>query len=301
MADENKKVQPEDVKKAMQEIADIKEQVTEGSEMKKEENKDVKKDETKKQATNEAVDETIQAAKEFADDATEKAKEMYEAALPHAKKAKEKLGKWAKFAYNHPKFKDFVVVFGVLIYLLLFFNINHFLMGYFNIGHFDWNAPKFGFSEMGWGDFFVLALVAIPLLMIGTLTKASFYNLAPKSWASTKNRYGIETMREHEELKEAGFIGKTWIYLKRFYRFMVLVFMIVFSPMLPFWAVWLLLASYLYFNTEFFTFWRLVLLTMPAVIAYDRLWVNINWWATKRRNTDIGGAPEGDNSDVVDE
>ena len=217
-----------------------------------------------------------------------------------ANKAKEKLKSISKWAYNHPKFKDWIVVSGVLVYLLAFFNINTFLLGYFNIGHFDFDAPMFGFSEMGWLDFLVLAIVTVPLISIGTLTKASFYNLAPKAWSSTKNRYGIEAMRESEEWKDAWFIGKIWIILKKTYRFFVLVFMVVFSPMLPFWIVWGLLASYLYFNTEFFTFWRLVLLTMPAVIAYDRLWVNINWWATKRRNTDIGGSPEGNNEDVED-
>ena len=57
--------------------------------------------------------------------------------------------------------------------------------------------------------------------------------------------------------------------------------------MSSFIIIWGLIAAALVIYVDFFTWWRIALLTMLAIIVADRIWVDITRWATKRYASNI--------------
>ncbi len=192
-----------------------------------------------------------------------------------------------KDMYAHENFKSWVSIFAILIYILAFTAINSFFYDMVSIGSFDWDAPKFGYSELSFGDFVLFGLMMFPIIMIGILTKNSFQNLAPESWGATMNRFANQARNDDINWEKAWLIGKIWIVFKRIFRFIAPIVMVLFSKMSSFIIIWGLIAAALVIYVDFFTWWRIGLLTMLAIIVADRIWVDITRWATKRYASNI--------------
>lgn len=184
--------------------------------------------------------------------------------------------------YNHPSFRNYMIILVIFLYSISAAVINSFFISFMSIGSFEFSAPAFGYSEFGLFDVFLMILMVTPIMMLIILTKNSFQNLAPEGWSSTTNRFANQAKLDNDRYLNAGIFIKSFINIKRIFRFLALLFMFIFSKLSMFALVWGFISYALYVNFEFFTWWRILLLTFLAVILADRIWVDITRWFTNR-------------------